>query len=248
MRAILIDDEPDSLESLSAEIIAYCPEVSIIEACGDPRKGLLAIREHIPDLVFLDIEMPHLNGFELLQQLDPIDFDVIFVTAYDAYAVRAFEFNAVDYLLKPVLKAKLIQAVRKVADKKNHNLDPQHLKALINHMHVQSRQELENIALPTSEGFDFVPVNEIKYMQSDNNYTWVHLLSQQKYLLARTLKDVSAMMSFPQFFRVHQSYYVNLNHVKKYVRGQGGYLVLKDGTQIPVSRANKEALLQLITN
>lgn len=246
MRAILIDDEPDSLESLTAELHAYCPEVEIICTCHDSRQGVTAIQASSPDLVFLDIEMPHLNAFEMLQQLEPIGFDIIFVTAYDEYAVRAFEFNAVDYLLKPVMKVKLIQAVQKVADKNSQHLRPQQLQALINNMSLQSRQDIENIALPTSEGFDFVHIDDIRYLQSDNNYTWVHLVSQQKYLVSRTLKEVSSMMSFPRFFRVHQSYCVNLNHVKKYVRGQGGYLVLKDGTQIPVSRANKEPLLALL--
>jgi two-component system LytT family response regulator len=106
---------------------------------------------------------------------------------------------------------------------------------------------MENIALPTSEGFEFVHVNDISYLQADNNYTCVHLASRQKYYLTRTLKEMSSMIAFPQFFRTHQSYYVNLNHAKKYVRGQGGYLVLKDGTQIPVSRANKDPLVQLLT-
>jgi two-component system LytT family response regulator len=246
MRTILIDDELDSLESLATEIKSYCPDIDVVATCSDPRKARKLISEHAPELVFLDIEMPHLNGFELLQTLPEIDFDVIFVTAYDAYAVRAFEFNAVDYLLKPVMKSKLTQAVQKVRDKQHSQLDGDQLKALINNIHLHSRQEIENIALPTSEGFEFVHVNDIAYLQSDSNYTWVHLKSQQKYLLARTLKDMSSMISFPQFFRAHQSYYVNLNHVKKYVRGQGGYLVLKDGAQIPVSRANKDTLMRLM--
>lgn len=246
MRTILIDDELDSLESLATEIKAYCPEIQIICTCSDPRQAASLIQQHNPDLIFLDIEMPHLNGFELLQQLEGIDFDVIFVTAYDAYAVRAFEFNAVDYLLKPVMKSKLIQAVQKIYDKKTSSLDGDHLKALINNIHLHARQEIENIALPTAEGFEFVHVNDICYLQSDSNYTWVHLKTQQKYLLARTLKDMASMISFPQFFRAHQSYFVNLNHVKKYVRGQGGYLVMQDGVQIPVSRANKENLMRLM--
>ncbi len=247
MRAFLIDDEQDSLESLSAEIQQYCPEITIAGTFNDPRKGLEALQNEKPDLLFLDIEMPHLNGFELLQKVGQIDFDVIFVTAYDEYAVKAFEFNAVDYLLKPILKAKLIQAVQKASEKQGAHLDNDQIKALINNIQLHSRLEMENIALPTAEGFEFIHVNDIAYLQADNNYTWVHLLSKQKYYLTRTLKEMAAMIHFPQFFRSHQSYYVNLNHVKKYVRGQGGYLVLKDGTQIPVSRANKEPLIHLLT-
>ncbi len=247
MRAILIDDEPDSLESLSAEIQQYCPEITVIGTYSDPREGLEKLKKESPDVLFLDIEMPHINGFELLQKMETIDFDVIFVTAYDEYAVKAFEFNAVDYLLKPILKTKLLQAVQKVTDKKGSPLDNDHIKALINNIHLNSRLEMENIALPTAEGFEFVHVNDIAYLEADNNYTWVHLVSKHKYYLTRTLKEMSAMIHFPQFFRSHQSYCVNLNHVKKYVRGQGGYLVLKDGKQIPVSRANKEPLIQLLT-
>jgi two-component system LytT family response regulator len=246
MRTILIDDELDSLESLDTEIRSYCPELEVVATCHDPRTAVALVRQYEPELLFLDIEMPHLNGFELLQELHEIELEVIFVTAYDAYAVKAFEFNAADYILKPVMKSKLVQAVQKVCDKQNNHLGSHQLKALINNIHLHTRQEIENIALPTSEGFEFVHVNEITYLQSDSNYTWVHLGSQQKYLLARTLKDMASMIPFPQFFRAHQSYYVNLNHARKYVRGQGGYLVLKDGTQIPVSRANKDTLMRLM--
>lgn len=246
MRALLIDDEVDSLESLHTEIATYCPEVEVAGTCSDARRAVDMIHSLLPDIVFLDIEMPYLNGFELLQQFEEIPFDVIFVTAYDEYAVKAFEFNAVDYLLKPVMKSKLVQAIQKVQEKKSTALDAGQLRALLNNIQLNARRDIENIALPTSDGFEFVHINDITYLQSESNYTWVHLHSGQKYLLARTLKDMSSMIAFPQFFRTHQSYLVNMNHVKKYVRGQGGYLVLRDSTQIPVSRANKDALMQIM--
>lgn len=246
MRTILIDDEADSLESLTAEIRAYCPGVEIIATASDPRVGLDQIRSLTPDLVFLDIEMPHLNAFDLLAACEPVTFDVIFVTAYDDYAIRAFEFNAIDYLLKPVLMDKLIVAVQKVQDKRNTHLHPDQLRALMQNIRMQQHPQLENIALPTAEGYEFVPMMDIMYLQSENNYTWVHLQSRQKYLLTRTLKDMVGMIALSHFFRVHQSYFVNLHHVRKYVRGQGGYLVMKDGANIPVSRANKDALLQVL--
>ena len=246
MKAILIDDEMDSLESLQHELKTYCPEVSIAGTYSDPREGLKAILSIEPDLLFLDIEMPHLNGFELLESLPSIEFDVIFVTAYDEFAVRAFKFNAIDYLLKPVMKAKLIQAVQRVRERQHARMTEQDLKALITNTRLQTRGGLENIALPTSEGFEFIHVNDIVYLQSESNYTWVHLANGTKHLLAKTLKEMSSMISFSQFFRAHQSYFVNLNHAKRYVRGQGGYLVLKDGTQIPVSRAHREELIALL--
>ena len=246
MKVILIDDELNSLESLKSDIETYCPELEIIDSCSDPREGVNSIREHRPDLVFLDIEMPHMNGFELLESLSSIDFDVIFVTAYDQFAVKAFDFNAADYLLKPVMKTKLIHAVQKVTDRQHHQFSQTDLNALMTNMKLHTMRTMENIALPTSDGFEFVHMNEIVFLQSESNYTWVHIRDQKKHLLTKTLKDMQAMITFPQFFRAHQSYLVNLNHVKKYVRGKGGYLVLKDDTQIPVSRANKEALMQIL--
>ena len=243
MRVILIDDELDSLESLSAEVAAYCPELEIVASCSDPREGIKAIESLGPDLVFLDIEMPHLNGFELLEAVSSIDFDVIFVTAYDEYAVKAFDFNATDYLLKPVMKSKLVQSVERIQERNQPGLSQQDLQALMTNMRLQG---LESIALPISDGYEFVHVNDILYLKSESNYTWVNLANGTNHLLSKTLKDMQAMIAFPQFFRSHQSFLVNLNHVKKYVRGKGGYLILKNGEQIPVSRANKETLMQIL--
>ena len=246
LQAILIDDERSSLESLSYELNAYCPEISVVATFKDPAEGLRHLQASPPDVLFLDIEMPGMNAFELLHKLDHIAFDVVFVTAYDQFAVKAFDFNAIDYLLKPVRKQKLIQAVQRVVDKQQHQLDKSHLEALIQNIQVQRRTGLENIALPTSDGFSMVHVNDIAYLQADSNYTWVHLASAKKYLIAKTLKEVEGMLSFPQYFRAHKSYLVNLNHVDRYIRGQGGYLVMQDSTQIPVARTQKAELLQVL--
>lgn len=244
LTAILIDDEIDSLESLQAEIETYCPEVSVIGAFQNPLEGIIAVKKHQPNVLFLDIEMPEMNGFEVLKRFDKINFDVIFVTAYDQFAVKAFEFNAQDYLLKPVLKSKLEQAVAKVKSHQSKKLNPSSLDALMNHITAQVGGGIKNIALPTSEGFEFVQMNEIMYMVAESNYCWVHLKSGKKYFLAKTLKQMELLIHGPQFFRSHQSYLVNLNFARKYVRGQGGYLVLRDEMQIPVSRANKESLIK----
>jgi len=243
MRVVLIDDEPFNLDSLRIELNTYCPDVEIVGQFTDPREGALALRHAPPDLLFLDIAMPHMNGFQLLESLEDIAFDVVFVTAYDEYAVRAFNFNAVDYLVKPVQHADLVQAVQRARDRQGmRTVSGEELRALITNTQAHAGG-LESIALPTAEGFEFIHVNTILYLQSDSNYTWVVLTDGTRHLLARTLKDMSGMIRYPQFFRAHQSYYVNLNHARKYVRGQGGYLVLQDGTQIPVSRANRDNLL-----
>ncbi len=246
MRTIIIDDELDSLESLSAELKIYCPELQIVAICNSAQEGRKAILEHEPELVFLDIEMPYMNGFELLESLDDIFFNIIFVTAYNEYAVRAFEFNVVDYILKPIMKSKLIKAVNKIRSKPNLSLDKTNLKALINNMQLHTGHIMESIAFPSSDGFIFVHINEIIYIQAENNYSWVYTDSGDKHLLSKTLKEAAGLIPFPQFFRPHQSYYVNMNFVKQYIRGKGGYLMLRDGTQIPVSRNNRNALLDYL--
>ena len=171
--------------------------------------------------------------------------NVIFVTAYDQFAIQAFEFNAIDYILKPVRKDKLVNAVQKIVDRQSHEFPQDQLTALVNNIQLQTHSGIEKIALPTSDGYEFVHVNNIVHLKAESNYTWVHLESK-KYLVAKTLKEMSSMIPFPQFFRAHKSHLVNLNHVTKYVRGSGGYLVLDNGEQIPVSRSQKESLMSIL--
>lgn len=243
LKAIIIDDEKSSTESLSFEIAEYCPEVEVIEICQDPIKGKELILKMKPDLIFLDIEMPGMNGFELLQQLPYLSAQVIFVTAYDQFAINAFEFNAVDYLLKPVRKSKLISAVQKVVERQNVRMDKFNLGALLQNIRIQSHTGLETIALPTSDGFKMVHINDITYLQAESNYTRVYLADKKMHLISKTLKEMEEMIRFDQYFRAHKSYLVNLNHVDRYIRGQGGYLVMKDQIQIPVARTQKIELL-----
>ncbi len=246
LKAILIDDERSSLESLSFEIKEYCPELEVIKTCQNPQDGLNFIQALKPDIVFLDIEMPGMNGFELLSSLQEITFHVIFVTAYDQFAIKAFEFNAVDYILKPIRVSKLISAVQKIVDRQHAEFDKSNLEALIQNIQIQSHSGLENIALPTSEGFSMVHINDISHLQADSNYTWVYLLNHNKYLVTKTLKDMEEMLRFPQYYRPHKSFLVNLNHVDRYIRGQGGYLMMKDNTQVPVARSQKAELMSVL--
>lgn len=248
MKAILVDDEKSSLRSLAYEINAYCPEVTVIAKCNDPLVALEEIQTQKPDLVFLDIEMPEINGFELLQRLPEINFDVIFVTAYDEFAIKAFDFNAVDYVLKPVRKTKLIQAVQRASEKRQKGFDTAQLEALMQNIQLQTKTPagLQSIALPTTEGFSMVDINEIRYLEAESNYTWVYLNNDKKHLVSKTLKDFVGMLDFPQYFRPHKSYLVNLHYLDRYVRGQGGYLVLKNGVQVPVARSQKAELMRVL--
>jgi len=245
MRAILIDDELACTETLAIELSAYCPEVEIIAKCNTAEDGLKAILKSKPDIVFLDIEMPWMNGFELLEQIPTINFAVIFVTAYDQFAIKAFRFSAVDYLLKPIDKSELIEAVQKVNQRSPENKANEQLQYLLKNIKHQN-EPLPNIALPTMEGLDFIAVKDIIYCESDNNYTNLFQTNGKKILLSKPLKEIEAMLSEHRFFRTHQSFLVHLDHISKYIKGSGGYVVMSNGANVTVSRAKKEELLKLV--
>jgi two-component system, LytTR family, response regulator len=243
IKAILVDDELHGLETLSILLNDYCPEVKVMEKCPSAKKALEAIDKLKPDLVFLDIEMPVMNGFELLEQFEQIPFSVVFTTSYDQYAIKAIRFSALDYLLKPVDPKELIAAVHKVNKQKNPPTNEQ-LQMLMNQLH-HKESRFTKIAVPTSEGFELIPADEIIRCEADDNYTHLFLKNKTKVIACRTLKEMEEQFSeFTHFLRVHHSYIVNLNEVVKYVRGDGGYLIMTDGTSVNVSRSRKEALLK----
>ena len=208
------------------------------------KQGLAAVRKHHPDLVFLDIEMPVMNGFEFLEQFTDIPFSVIFTTSYDQYAIKAIRFSALDYLLKPIDPKELITAVQKVQEKKMHP-SPEQFHMLMDQVHNRGNK-FTRVAVPTAEGFELIPAEEIIYCEADDNYTHLFLKNKRKIIACRTLKDVEEQLAeFASFIRVHHSYMVNLNEVNKYVRGEGGYLIMSDNTTVNVSRSRKDALMKL---
>ena len=243
IKAILVDDELHGLETLSILLADYCPEVKVMEKCPSAKKALDAIEKQKPDLVFLDIEMPVMNGFELLEQFDQIPFSVIFTTSYDQYAIKAIRFSALDYLLKPVDPKELVAAVHKIT-KQKHPPSNEQLEMLMSQLqHKESK--FTKIAVPTLEGFELIPVDDIVRCEADDNYTHLFLKNKTKIIASRTLKEMEEQFgAFTYFLRVHHSYIVNLNEVSKYVRGDGGYLVMTDGATVNVSRSRKEALLK----
>ena len=245
LKAILIDDEINALDALEVELNAYCPDVEIRAKCQNAKEGLTSIRQIDPDVVFLDIEMPWMSGFEMLEQLDEIMFDVIFVTAYDKFAISAFDFSAVDYLLKPVSKDKLIRAVDKVMTNKQRHVPGPQFELLLKNLNAD-QLVMPNIALPTPEGLEFVQVSDILYAEADSNYCRVHLSGGSRIFLAKTLKYIEDLLIDHPFLRIHQSYLINLAHLKKYVKGRGGYVVMKNGDNLAVSRASKEKLMKLV--
>ena len=243
IKAILVDDEIHGLETLGIHLADYCPNVQVMEKCNSAKKALDAIHRLNPDLVFLDIEMPVMNGFELLEQFEEIPFAVIFTTSYDQYAIKAIRFSALDYLLKPVDPKELIAAVNKVDKQKNPPSNEQ-LKMLMDQLqHKDGR--ISKIAIPTTEGFELIPADEVVRCEADDNYTHIFLKNKTKIIASRTLKEVEEQLrEFPSFIRVHHSYIVNLNEVVRYVRGEGGYVVMTDGSTVNVSRSSKESLLK----
>lgn len=242
IRTIIIDDELSCTETLTMELEMFCPQVEVIATCNSASDGLKEITAQSPDLVFLDIEMPWMNGFELLQQINQINFEVIFVTAYDQFALKAFKFSAVDFLLKPVKKADLIAAVSKVEDRLQKNLTTEHIEALLSNMQFL-HHEINSIAVPTQEGIEFIPVDDIIYCSADNNYTFIHKQEGSPLLLSKSLKQIESMLSAYPFVRIHQSHLINMKHIRKYIRGSGGYVIMSNGQQLAVARARKDDII-----
>lgn len=245
LKTILIDDEANCLKILEWEIENNCPDIEIVAKCESGKAGLKAIIQMKPDLVFLDVEMPYMNGFEMLELIPEVNFDIIFTTAYDEYAVKAFKTSAVDYLLKPIDGDELATAVEKVKEKKSiqTQADGKHIELLMDQVKENPKSGVKNIALPTYEGYVFIRINQITYCQSDNNYTKVILSEGKPLLISRTLKEVGELLSDFHFYRVHNSFLVNLNEIKNYVKSDGGFLIMSNGDRVKVSRTKKEELL-----
>jgi two-component system LytT family response regulator len=241
IRAIIVDDEPYCCEAL-ATLLEDSPDVEIIAVCHNGSDALVAIQKHKPDLVFLDVEMPRLNGFEMLEQLSSVNFEIIFTTSYDQYALKAIRFSAIDYLLKPIDSEELQKAVQKVIHRSQKPI-AQQLEILMQKIHQRSTP-INKIAMPTMEGLQMIPVDSIISCESDSNYTIILLKNKRKIIVSRTLKEIEELLEEHSFVRVHRCYLANLNEVEKYVKGEGGYLVMSDGTTIDVARNKKEVLLK----
>jgi two-component system LytT family response regulator len=242
INAIIVDDEPYCCEALAILLERYCPQVAVKGIYHSGADALRAIREQPPQLLFLDIEMPRMNGFELLEKIKDLSFELIFTTSYDQYAIKAIRFSALDYLLKPIDREELVRSVQKVAQRLQSPL-PQQIDLLF--QKLQSPTHLfSKIAIPTMEGLQMVAVDHIVHCTSDSNYTILTLKDQQRIIASRTLKEIEELLEEHSFVRVHHSNVVNLNEISKYVKGEGGYLVMSDGSTINISRSRKDGLLK----
>jgi len=237
--AVIIDDEQESGNTINNILTHYCDYVSIVGQAEGVSKGKELIMLKQPDLVFLDIQMADGTGFDLLEQLPKVEFRVIFVTAYDQYALKAIKYSALDYILKPIDPQQLIDAVNKFRMiESNFHVVAEQIKTLFGY-----KSGFEKIALPTSEGLRFVKVEDIIRCESDNNYTNFFLKTREKILVTKTLKDYEETLSDSNFIRIHQSHLINLAYVERYIKGEGGSVVMSDGSEVEVSRRRKEIFL-----
>jgi two-component system LytT family response regulator len=244
VRSIIVDDEQKSRESLRILLQDFCENVEICALCQNVAEGIEAIHQHHPDVVFLDIQMQRETGFDLLAKIDPVNFEVIFTTAHSEYAIKAFKFSAIDYLLKPIDIDDLHKALAKVEQKQNQNISGR-LEHLIQNL-KSTTPENYKLALPTTDGLVFIKLNDILYCEASSNYTEIYTFNKNKYIVSRTLKQYEDLLGEHNFFRIHNSYLINLNAIKKYVRGEGGYVILENDVSLDVSKRKKDAFLSRI--
>ncbi|MGV3631792.1 MAG: LytR/AlgR family response regulator transcription factor [Bacteroidota bacterium] len=241
IKAVIVDDEVLAITSLSILIEEHFKNVEIVGRASNVDQGVELVEKLRPDILFLDIEMPSGSGFEVVERTAYIKYKLIFTTAYNEYAVKAFKVNAIDYLLKPIDEIELIKAMQKAIDQRaeiNNRFDFSKLLSGIDQM---------RISIPTKEGYDLIDCNELIRVESDSNYTWFHFNNKNKILVSKTLKEVEKQLEKFSFIRVHNSHLVNQKYIIRYIKSDGGYLILSDNAMIPVSKQKRQALLDLIS-
>jgi two-component system LytT family response regulator len=237
IRAIIIDDEEPARDTLASFVETFCTDVTVLAKCSNVPEGVLAINKLNPDLVFLDVEMPEYNGFELFDFIKQVNFDVIFVTAYSEYAVRAFEVSAIDYLLKPIQIESLRAAVEKVKEKKKNVALQQRVELLKDSL---NGNEIRKIAIPMNDGLLFIDVSEIMLLEADGSYCHVVLKNGTKVLVSKKLKFFEDLLrNRTPFFRAHRSFIINLNYIKKYLRGEST-IEMDNGDNLTLARERKQ--------
>ncbi|HVS92927.1 MAG TPA: LytTR family DNA-binding domain-containing protein [Mucilaginibacter sp.] len=248
IRSIIVDDEEHCISRLQGLLDTYCKHtVQVAGTFNTVEKALAGIAEIKPDLLFLDVQLHEKTGFDLLGQLPNINFEVIFTTAYDNYAIKAFKFSAIDYLLKPIDPDDLLQAMNKLQKAMQHNELSDKFSALLGNLRSNSLAA-RKITVPTSKGLVFLPVDEIIRCEASVNYTTIYLKDKQSLMVAKTLKDFEELLADHHFFRIHNSHLINLNCIKSYHRGKGGYVVLSDNTSLEVSTRKKDLFLKKVEN
>lgn len=246
MKAIIVEDELRSAKLLENLLRDYCPDVQLIGLASSVDAGFQLVKSNAIDIVFLDIEMQKESGFDLLNKFENINFEIIFTTAFEHYALKAIKFSAIDYLLKPIDIEELKAAISKVSKNNQRHLMNKKFEILMQNRSVDQTGNLQ-IALPSTEGLSIVFIHEILYLKSDRQYTIFVLKSGEKIVTSKNLGEYEDLFLVHNFFRVHHSTMVNLNEVRKYIRGDGGSIVLSNGDQVEVSKRKKEAFISQFT-
>ncbi len=242
IRTVLVDDEKNSLVILQKLLEKHVPEVEVVDTAQTVEQAVETIEKTRPDLVFLDINLPDGDGFEVLEKIDYRDFGVIFVTAYDQYAIKAFEFAALHYILKPVEPVQLIEAVNRYKETREEEITKK-IMALSSNI----KQQPTKLILPTSSGLHIIDLDDIIRCESSNNYTTFYLTSGKKIVVSKSIQTYEKLLKDSHFCRIHNKHIVNLKFIKKYVRGRGGYVVLSNGEQIDVSEGRKKNFLEKLS-
>jgi two-component system LytT family response regulator len=244
MNVLIIDDEQHCITTLTWALQQYCENIVILDVAKNGQEGFEKITKLKPDLIFLDIEMPVMSGIDMLEKFDKIDFKIIFTTAYDQYAIKAIKLNASDYLLKPIDKDELVAAIDKVKDTSDTTISQEKIQNLKHNLQVLTH--LQKIAIPSSEGIMFFDLDTIVHLEASSNYTVIYFNNNTKIVSSRTLKEYEELLPTEIFFRCHHSHIINLKYIKKYIKGEGGFVDLGHGQMVEVSRRKKQEFLEFI--
>lgn len=243
IRTLIVEDEQKSREMLAGLIEKNCPELTVIGLARDVKEGVEMVRQHKPDLVFLDISMPDGSGFDLLEQVHGHRFELIFATASDAHAIKAIKYSACDYLLKPIDVDELKAAVGRVVNKRQATPNMDNLQFLIQHLR-KADENYQKITLPTGNAYEIVNIRDIIRCEADGSYTTFYLADKRKLLISAGLKHYEELLPESEFIRVHHHHLINMNHVVRFLKEDGGYAVMSDGSRIEISRRKKETFME----
>ena len=244
IKAVIVDDEVASRNTLKKFLKVYCPDVSVINECGSVKEALMIIEKNNPELVFLDVHLPDGDGFDVLRQLPEINFEIIFTTGFDSYAIKAIKYAAIDYLLKPLVPEELKEAINRVLKKKSEGISQ---AVAPTKQQTSPLSATSRIAVPDATGLKIIHLNKIIYCKAEGNYTYFVLLDQAKVLVCKTLKEYELVLPQPPFFRIHNSSVINLDHAKTYLKGRGGQVEMSNGEFLDVARNRKQLFLDMLT-
>ncbi len=244
--AILIDDEVNSRNALVKKIQTHCPAIQIVGECNSAEEGIIAIEKHQPQVIFLDIEMPRMNGFGMLEKIAAKNFNIVFTTAYNQYAINAIKFGAFDYLVKPIDVEELIIVSKKLIEQKQQLNNNERFDILLNQLSPTNKSKPQKIAVAIQSGLELISIDSIVYLEAIGNYTQLHFTDGKKLMASKTLKEFEDLLEQNSFFRIHNASLINLSYVKKYIKGDGGQVLLINDIVLDVARRRKEELIEVL--